>query len=121
MRTVLVIDDNALNRFLIREFLKGTFSIIESESPLEGLSIAKSNQPDLIILDVLMPEMSGFEVARKLKKDIQTQQIPIIFLSCLNDPTSKAEGYKAGAADYITRPISGILLRDRINRQFKST
>jgi PleD family two-component response regulator len=114
-KVILVVDDNNLNRLVVREFLKDEFDIVEADCAAQAMVAAK-NIPALIILDVLMPEVNGFELAKRLKADETTRSIPIVFLTCCNDPESRSIGYKVGAADYISRPIAKSTFKDRIKR-----
>ncbi|WP_457621728.1 response regulator [Persephonella sp.] len=95
MKKILIIDDNQQNRLLIKMILqrKG-YSVIEAESGEIGLSLAYEHTPDLIILDMMMPEVDGWEVMERLKKDAKTKNIPIIIFSALDDLESiDADGF----------------------------
>ena len=103
---VLVIEDSLINLNIIVEFLdnEGIDTIVARDGN-DGLIKAKQNQPDLILLDVMMPGIDGFEVCQRLKADQTTQEIPIIFMTALADIQNKMKGFELGAVDYITKPF----------------
>jgi DNA-binding response OmpR family regulator len=101
--TILIVDDDDSIRSLLRqELTDGGYLIEEAKNGKEALESIRNHQPDLIILDVMMPEMNGFEVASILKNDPKTLDIPIIILSVVQD---KARGYRIGVDRYLTKPI----------------
>lgn len=103
---ILVVDDNPKNIQLIGEVLhEEHFQVGIADSGEQALNSIKTIPPDLVLLDIMMPSMDGFEVCRQLKKDPTTKDIPIIFLTALDNITDKVEGFKAGGVDYITKPI----------------
>jgi len=104
---ILVVDDNLVNLDVLADFLDDdgyeTLFATDGNSALERVPLAR---PDLILLDVLMPGISGFDVCKKLKEDEETRNIPIIFMTALSDVESKVRGFRLGAVDYITKPIN---------------
>jgi PAS domain S-box-containing protein len=105
---ILAIDDEAVYLHAIVGLLSERYKIIIALNGREGLKIARSDPaPDLILLDVLMPDMGGFEVCRQLKKDPHTKDIPVVFLSALEEVENKTKGFQAGGVDYITKPFQG--------------
>ena len=105
---ILAIDDEEMYLHAIVGLLSKTYKIIVALSGREGLQIAKSDPlPDLILLDVLMPDIGGFEVCRRFKKDSRTKDIPVVFLSALEEVENKTKGFEAGGVDYITKPFQG--------------
>lgn len=105
---ILAIDDEEIYLHAIVGLLSKTYKIIIALNGNEGLKIAKSDPaPDLILLDVMMPDMGGFEVCRKLKNDPVTKHIPVIFLSALDEVENKTRGFDLGGVDYITKPFQG--------------
>ncbi|HQO12843.1 MAG TPA: SpoIIE family protein phosphatase [Petrotogaceae bacterium] len=105
--TVLIIDDSPINRMFIKTVVEDGlvgFKVIECENGRQGLSIAKEKSPDLILLDIMMPEMDGYTVCGLLKNDPSTKEIPVIFLSALSEIEDKTKGFEAGGVDYITKP-----------------
>jgi len=105
---ILAIDDEEIYLHAIVGVLAETYKIIIALNGQEGLKIARSDPPpDLILLDVMMPDMGGFEVCRQLKKDPHTQDIPVVFLSALEEVENKTKGFEVGGVDYITKPFQG--------------
>ncbi len=105
-RTVLVVDDEPVNIQLLQRKLEWDgIRVLAASSGPESLTLAKDELPDLILLDVMMPGMDGFEVCQKLREDERTKTIPIIFVTAHNSKEGKLEGLEAGAVDYITKPI----------------
>ena len=105
--TVLVVDDVVSNVLLLKVLLTNEkFKVITAGNGKEALSQAVNARPDLILLDVMMPEMNGFEVAERLKADPETQHIPIIFLTALNTTADIVKGFKVGANDFISKPFN---------------
>lgn len=117
---VLVIDDSPQNLLLIDELLSGEYRVKVAANGNRGLTIARQTPaPDLILLDVRMPDPDGFEVCRQLKADPATSDIPIIFLTALNDPADEAQGLVLGAVDYITKPVSPPILSARVRNHLR--
>jgi two-component system, sensor histidine kinase and response regulator len=116
---ILIVDDMAENRKLLVSLIKENtdYEIIISRGGIQVLrhlnEIIK-NPPDLILLDILMPEVDGYEVARKLKEKKETKHIPIIFITALNDLKSKTEAFESGGVDYISKPFNRYELLSRI-------
>ncbi len=104
--TILVVDDTLPNVYLLEELLSDLgYTINTAASGDLALSSAKQNPPDLILLDIKMPEMDGYEVCEKLKADSITADIPVIFISALNESFDKVQAFKVGGVDYITKPF----------------
>lgn len=111
---VLVVEDNADMRRFIKAPLKADYRVVEAADGREGIAMAREMVPDLIISDVMMPEVDGFELCAALKKDIKTSHIPIVLLTARASETSVIEGFKTGADDYITKPFNRKILATRI-------
>lgn len=112
---ILLIDDNKLNARMIDLILKNdNFSVMSTTSGQEGLELAASKKPDLILLDIMMPVMDGFEVCRRLKASEETRDIPVIFLTSKSDSDGIVKGFELGAADYVTRPFNRTELLARL-------
>jgi signal transduction histidine kinase len=108
-RIVLVVDDDMLNRQLLRDMLEHQgYEVAEAQDGEAGLACIPSTQPNLILLDVMMPGMDGFEVCRRLKRDANTAPIPVIMITSLSDRTSRLQGIESGASDFLTRPIDRV-------------
>lgn len=104
--TILAIDDEPFNLMILSEFLNEQCHNLFLETHIEaGLVLARTEQPAIILLDIVMGNVSGYDVCRSLKADTQTQAIPVIFLSSLSNGSDKAKGFEAGGVDYITKPF----------------
>ena len=121
--TILVIDDTADNLSLIANLLKPFYTVKVANSGEKGLAYIRNNakfQPDLILLDIIMPGLSGYDVLQQLKKEPSSQFIPIIFLTAMSNPEDEKKGLELGAVDYITKPISPPILFARITTQLQN-
>ncbi len=122
---ILVVDDMAINRELIKNVLEmeGSFSLVLVSDGKSAIRKAKTNYFDLILLDIMMPEMDGFEVCRVLKSYPTTKDIPIIFLTALNSPADIKKAFQYGAVDYISKPFSieELTARVRLHISLKRT
>ncbi|WP_297632431.1 HD domain-containing phosphohydrolase [uncultured Clostridium sp.] len=111
---VLIIDDVADNAKVLIDILKNDYMLNVALNGVKGIELAKEWKPDLILLDIMMPELDGYEVCRILKSDDRTNIIPVIFLTALSDVNDEYKGLKLGALDYITKPVHPKLLKARI-------
>ncbi|HEY5557016.1 diguanylate cyclase domain-containing protein [Acetobacterium sp.] len=112
---VLIVDDSLLNTKLLEQALMENFDILIANSGKEALAIANSNDPpDIILLDIMMPEMDGYEVCEYLQLDPHTKDIPVIFVTALSEAESEEHGLKIGAIDYITKPFSIPIVKAKI-------
>lgn len=112
---ILIIDDDALTRTLAGEALREAgFAVVEAASGEEGLAAFESERPDLVLLDVVMPGLDGFEVCRRLRAHPRLGHVPVIMLTGLEDTESIEQAYDSGATDFISKPINWALLRYRI-------
>lgn len=102
---ILVVDDNAINIDLLVNALKDSYRLGVAKNGHSALKFAKKNPPDLILLDIMMAEMDGYEVCQHLKADLYTRDIPVIFLTARSEPEYKTKGFSVGAIDYITKPF----------------
>jgi len=116
-KKIIIVDDNAANLSVGRNLLKSIYEVYPAPSAAKMFSILEKLIPDLILLDVNMPEMNGYEAIQKLKADPRFSDIPVIFLTARNDVESEMDGFDFGAADYVTKPFSGPLLLRRIASQ----
>ncbi len=112
--TVLVVDDTPSNLALVAELLKNSYTVKAVTNGVKALALAEVEPPDLILLDVVMPEIDGYEVCRLLKAKPGTRQIPIIFLTSSGEVEDEQLGLALGAVDYITRPINPPILLSRV-------
>lgn len=111
---VLIIDDDVMSVQRIAEALSSGYDVFVSTTPQDGLSRAIELQPELILLDVIMPQISGFELCRQLKQNERTHPIPIIFVTALDTVNQQTEGFELGAVDYITKPVENAILKARV-------
>ncbi|QOY92670.1 diguanylate cyclase [Massilia sp. UMI-21] len=114
MQKVLVADDDAINREVLGELLKPEYTVLLAKNGAQTLERAARHLPDLILLDVMMPDMDGYEVLRRLRADPQTEHISVIFISGLDRPEDEASGLKMGASDYITKPFNQTVVMARV-------
>ncbi|MCA8966365.1 MAG: response regulator, partial [Planctomycetes bacterium] len=123
MPRILGVDDSAQNRTLIELYLQGTeFELVTASSGHEALELCRRQQFDLILLDVVMPQLDGFEVCRRLKNDPRTAFVPVIFLTGrLGDESDRAAAYQLGAVDYIQKPVNRdeLVARIRVMRRLE--
>jgi len=104
--TILVVDDEPANIHVLMGTLKSEYAILAATNGKKALEFAnKTPQPDLILLDIMMPEMDGYEVCRRLKENPDTREIPVIFITAMTDIGDKTKGFELGAVDYITKPF----------------
>ncbi|MDJ0450998.1 diguanylate cyclase [Methylocystis sp. JR02] len=111
---VLIADDDAVNREVLGELLKPEYTVLLAKNGVQALERAARHQPDLILLDVMMPDMDGYEVLRRLRADPQLAHISVIFISGLDRPEDEAAGLKMGAADYIVKPFNQTVVMARV-------
>lgn len=111
---LLLVDDSPLNLQILGQFLEGTYTTAIAKDGDKALEFIAKRQPDLILLDIMMPEMDGFEVCEKLQTSPATKDIPIIFLTARNETEDIVKGFKLGAVDYITKPFQKEELLARI-------
>jgi len=111
---ILAVDDEASNLQLLRQILQDHYRLAYAKDGVRALELAAQERPDLILLDVMMPGMTGYEVCRALKADPATSAIPVIFVTALTDTSDEVVGFDAGAVDYITKPVSPPIVRARV-------
>jgi putative two-component system response regulator len=111
---ILCVDDDPINLGLLRNTLQEDYKLVFALNGTEALTAVLKHKPTLILLDVQMPDISGFEVAQRLKADQKTEHIPIIFVTSLLDENDEQLGFDVGGVDYITKPISPSIVRARV-------
>jgi putative two-component system response regulator len=111
---ILAVDDEAGNLQLLRQVLQDDYRLLFAKEGRRALELAQQERPDLVLLDVMMPGMSGFEVCAALKAQPATAAIPVIFVTALADLEDEVEGFAVGAVDYIAKPISAAIVRARV-------
>ncbi len=114
VRTVLVVDDTPENTSLLEAILSPEYTVRIATRGSEAVQIARETLPDLILLDIMMPDMDGYDVCRALKADAATKNIPVIFVTALLNPGDEERGFEAGGADYLTKPVVGAIVRVRV-------
>jgi sigma-B regulation protein RsbU (phosphoserine phosphatase) len=117
---VLIVDDTPQNIHVLMETLKDSYKIVAATSGAKALQLAtREPLPDLILLDVMMPEMSGYEVCEQLKKNPVTEKIPVIFVTALHEAGDEEKGLELGALDFITKPFHPALVKARVRNQLE--
>lgn len=112
---ILVVDDSATERYALSEMLKAHgYQVVTAETGEEGVEKAKQSNPDLVLMDVVMPGLNGFQATRMLTKDAATKQIPVILCTTKAQETDKIWGMRQGAAAYVTKPIDHAALLRQI-------
>ncbi len=118
-QTILVVDDSEINNDFLVEMLSNEYRVRVATDGESALDSVKHSLPDMILLDVLMPGLNGFEVCRLLKTNKDTQYIPVIFITTLTKDMDVLLGLELGAADYITRPFNPLIAKIRIKNHLK--
>ncbi|GGP82928.1 response regulator [Shewanella ulleungensis] len=113
-QTILIVDDEPANLRVLKKMLEEQYRLIFAKSGEEALRLVQRELPNLILLDVMMPGMTGFEVCEKLKADPLSKPVPIIFVTALSDEVDEAKGFDVGAVDYITKPVSPAVVKARV-------
>ncbi|WP_314410580.1 HD domain-containing phosphohydrolase [Pseudomonas kuykendallii] len=111
---LLLVDDEATNLQVLRHILQDDYRLLFAKSGAKALELAFTESPDLVLLDVMMPGMTGLEVCSALKAEPSTARIPVIFVTALADTDDEAKGFEVGAVDYITKPVSPPIVRARL-------
>jgi len=106
IKTILVVDDSPTERYFLTDLLrKNGFDVVSAETGEDGVAKAKLEKPDLILMDVVMPGLNGFQATRMLSRDPATQAIPVIMCTTKNQDTDRVWGLRQGAIDYLVKPI----------------
>ncbi|PTU73601.1 response regulator [Pseudomonas mangrovi] len=111
---LLVVDDEPVNLQVLRQVLQEDYRLLFARDGIKALELAERERPELILLDVMMPGMTGYEVCERLKGMPATAAIPVIFVSALSDAQDETRGFEVGAVDYITKPLSPPVVRARV-------
>ena len=115
MQTILIIDDEVTNISVLNELLQPHYNVLFAKDGKTGIKIASStSRPDLILLDIIMPDLDGYQVIKLLKSDEYTSKIPVIFITAKGLEEDEAKGFELGAVDYITKPFKPVVVKARI-------
>lgn len=114
---LLVVDDEPVNLQVLKQILQQDYRLLFARDGEKALSLASREKPDLILLDIMMPGITGLETCAQLKKNPETCRIPVIFVTALADPSDETEGFRLGCVDYITKPISPPIVLARVKAQ----
>lgn len=117
MARILIIDDSPTETFRFKEILaKHGFTTIEATNGADGVTLAKSEQPDLVLMDVVMPGVNGFQATRQITREPSTKHIPVIIVSTKDQATDRLWGKRQGAKDYLIKPVDETKLIDTIKQ-----
>jgi putative two-component system response regulator len=114
--TVLIVDDTETNVDILVDTLGEDYDIAVAMDGESALEIAEEDSPDLILLDIMMPDMDGYEVCKRLKDNPKTADIPVIFLSALTGADEKRKGLELGAVDFLTKPFNPSEIQDKVKQ-----
>lgn len=118
-KTIMIVDDTEMNLDILVEALNDDYELIVAINGLEAIELLEEQKPDLILLDIMMPDMDGYEVLKKLKKNLDLEPIPVILLSAITDSDSKNKGFSLGAVDYVTKPFEIVEVKARVKTQLR--
>ena len=116
---ILIVDDEPLNIGVLANALKGSYEICTAENGYDALRMVKEESPDLMLLDIMMPELDGLQVCRLLRADGAYADMPIIFVTAMDSTEGELQGLEFGAVDYITKPVNLKLAKLRIRNQIE--
>ena len=117
--TVMIVDDSDENLMIMESILAKEYLLKLFENSKEAIEFAIANPPDLILLDVMMPDIDGFEACRRLKSNARLVDIPVIFITSKNEDEFEEMGFSVGASDYIQKPINAAILQARVKTHLK--
>lgn len=118
-QTILIVDDEPVSVEMLSNLLEGEYKVIMAHSGQETLEIVSRIIPDLILLDILMPVMDGYEVFRIIKRKPELKDVPVLFITALGEAECESEGLELGAADYIIKPFNSALVRLRVKNHLE--
>lgn len=113
-RKILIVDDVPTNITVLTEILMSDYKMVCATNGRDALKLVASSAPDIILLDIMMPDMDGYEVCRQLKSDSRTKKIPVIFLTAKKEEADEVKGLGLGAVDYISKPFSSVILKHKV-------
>ncbi|MBF0296095.1 MAG: diguanylate cyclase [Magnetococcales bacterium] len=112
--TLLIVDDESVNIEILAKYLQAEYRVLFTTDPLKAVEMAERTLPDLILMDVVMPGIDGYEACRRLKARAITREIPVIFVTAMHEAQYEVIGFDVGGVDYITKPVKSFLLRARV-------
>lgn len=113
-KKILIVDDEATNLQLLKGILEHDYQLSFAKNGKKALELAAAQLPDLILLDIMMPELTGYEVLSELKRNVNTRHIPVIFVTAMSDVEDESNGLNLGAVDYITKPVNPAIVKSRV-------
>ncbi|MBU5637784.1 diguanylate cyclase [Geomonas sp. Red69] len=116
---ILIVDDTAANIEILYKILKGEFDVLFAKSGADGMRMVREHTPDLVLLDVMMPDMDGYEVCRLLKRDPATARMPVVFVTAMGNDEDETRGLELGAIDYLTKPIRPPIVLARVRNHLE--
>ena len=117
--TILLVDDELINIKILADILKSNYEVVFATGGQDGVRMASELIPDVILLDVMMPDMDGYEVCAQLQKNVHTAAIPVIFVTALSSTEHEVKGLDAGAIDYVTKPVQPSVVQARVRNQLE--
>ena len=111
---ILIADDEPNNLKVLQQILKDDYQLIFANNGEKAVAATKKHKPDLILLDIMMPELNGYEACKKIKEDSEVKNIPIIFVTAMGEVDDETYGFDVGAVDYILKPISAPIVHCRV-------
>ncbi|MBF0574097.1 MAG: response regulator, partial [Desulfamplus sp.] len=116
---ILIVDDTEENIDILSDLLGEDYEVIVAMNGTDALQAVAENHPDLILLDIMMPGIDGYEVCKRLKSNPATNDIPIIFVTAMDEVTNETKGLELGAIDYITKPINPLIVKSRVKNHLE--
>jgi CheY-like chemotaxis protein len=114
-KKILIVDDSATIHMMVRMVLgKDRYILLTANDGHEAVEKARAEKPDLVVMDVVMPRMTGFEACRAMRREEATKDVPIILVTTRGEPESVQRGYESGCSDYVTKPINGLELLTKV-------
>ncbi|MCL2808428.1 MAG: response regulator [Treponema sp.] len=117
--SVLIVDDDKANLLELIHILRPEYKLYSAKDGVSALKLARENKPDLILLDIVLPGLSGYEVLAKLKESDNTNDIPVIFITGISETEDENTGLSLGAADYIRKPFARLVVLRRVRHQIE--
>lgn len=113
-KKILIVDDEPVNLQVLKQILQDSYQLIFAKTGQKAIEFAQKQSPDLILMDIMMPDMNGYDTVRQLKQDESTKDIPVIFVTAMVDVDDEKLGFDVGAVDYISKPVSAPIVQARV-------